>query len=470
MQMITISDKTLIHASSQAEQTLGFREKLEIAKLLDKVKVDVLETPPIGANKVDLLLVKSIASSVKHAIICVPVPLSEDGIAQCFEAVKNAAHKRLQVVIPTSPVQIEYICHKKPPLVLSMITILISACKALCEDVEFVADDATRAIPEFLHQAVEAAISAGATTITLSDDEGSMLPDEFATFITSIKKAVPSIANVKIGVQCSNELHMAVACANAAMGVGATEIKVTSVGECIPDLEAFSHLLRIRGMSCGLSQNLVVTQLQRTVKQIKWIGSTRRSKTTPFDNGVQSPDSPSVFLNSFDDATSVGSAVKKLGYDLNEDDSAKVFEEFVRIAMKKNVGAKELDAIVASVALQVPPTYRLISYVINCGNIIGATAHIELEKDDEILSGLSLGDGSIDAAFLALEQIVGHHYELDDFQISAVTEGREAMGSALIKIRSEGTLYSGKGISTDIIGASIRAYVNALNKIVYEEN
>ena len=162
--------------------------------------------------------------------------------------------------------------------------------------------------------------------------------------------------------------------------------------------------------------------------------------------------------------------ITKLGYNLSDEDLCKVYEEFIRVARKKQVGAKELDAIVASTALQVPPTYKLLSYVINSGNIITSTAHIILEKGGVELSGISTGDGPIDAAFLAVEQIIGHHYELDDFQIIAVTEGKEAMGQALVKLRSGGRLFSGTGISTDIIGASIRAYINALNKIVYEEN
>jgi 2-isopropylmalate synthase len=165
----------------------------------------------------------------------------------------------------------------------------------------------------------------------------------------------------------------------------------------------------------------------------------------------------------------VMAAVAQLGYDLSEEDGVKVFEEFRRVSEKKKVTAKELDAIVASVALQVPPTYRLIQYVINSGNIISASAHIKLEKNGENIEGVCLGDGPIDAAFRAIEQIVGHHYELDDFQIQSVTEGQEAMGSALVRLRNNGKVYAGNGISTDIIGASIRAYISALNKITYEE-
>ena len=141
----------------------------------------------------------------------------------------------------------------------------------------------------------------------------------------------------------------------------------------------------------------------------------------------------------------------------------------MRVAEKKTVGSKELEAIVASTALQIPSTYQLVSYVINNGNIISSSAQITLDKAGALMQGVCIGDGPIDAAFLAIDQIIGRHYELDDFQIQSVTEGKEAMGSALVKLRANGKLYSGNGISTDIIGASIRAYLNAVNKIVYEE-
>ena len=161
---------------------------------------------------------------------------------------------------------------------------------------------------------------------------------------------------------------------------------------------------------------------------------------------------------------------ERLGYDLSEEDGAKVYDAFRLIAAKKDkVGAKELDAIIASAAMQVPPTYKLESYVITSGNTISATAHLKLTKQDKVMEGVSIGDGPIDAAFVAVEQITGQHYELDDFQIQSVTEGREAMGQTVVKLRSGGKVYSGRGISTDIVGASIRAYINALNKIVYEE-
>ena len=176
-------------------------------------------------------------------------------------------------------------------------------------------------------------------------------------------------------------------------------------------------------------------------------------------------------LSENDTIAEVTAAIKKLGYELSEEDNAHVFDEVHKVAAKKKVTMTELDAIVASVALQVPSTYKLKSFVINTGNVITATAHIELTKGTETLSGISIGDGPVDAAFMAIEKIIGHHFDLDDFSIQSLTEGREAVGTSIVKLRSgSGKLYSGKGVSTDIIGGAIKAYINALNKICFEEN
>ena len=153
------------------------------------------------------------------------------------------------------------------------------------------------------------------------------------------------------------------------------------------------------------------------------------------------------------------------------EDAQKVYEAFKQIAAKKEkVSLKELDAIVASSAMQVPSTYKLDTYVVTSGNSISATAHIKLIKNDVTVEGVYIGDGPIDASFQTIEKITGCHYELDDFQLQAVTEGREAMGRTLVKLRAGGKVYSGSGISTDIVGACIRAYINAINKIVHEGN
>ena len=230
-----------------------------------------------------------------------------------------------------------------------------------------------------------------------------------------------------------------------------------------------AKVLSAKGEFYDASCAVNTTVMGRITGQIARMFETARSKTSPFDTGVRE-DEEGLFLTNHDDLSAVMKAAARLGYDLSEEDGAHVFEAFRVIAEKKEkVSARELDAIVASAAMQVPPSFTLESYMVTSGNTVSATASLKLQRQGKSIAGVSLGDGPIDAAFLAIEQITGHHYELDDFQIQSVTEGREAMGQTVVKLRSQGKVYSGRGISTDIVGASILAYINALNKIVYEE-
>lgn len=468
MKKLRIADSTLRQAAKNRSHSLSFKEKIEIAKLLDKLSVDVIELAPIEDAKTDALLTKSICSAVQNSILAFPCELSENGVREAWSAVSKAKKPRLQLVVPTSTVQMEFVCKKKPPLVLSMIDVLVSEAKKFCPDVEFVARDATRSEPEFLRSALKAAVACGATTVTLCDDAGIMTGEEFSAFIKNTVESVPELENVRLGVCCSDEFSFGCACAVSCSCAGATEIKTAVCGENTVSIEAFTHFLSARGSEFSLSTSIKTTMLERIAGQISRIYNAEKSKTTPFETGVAASNQ-SFVLNAYDTPSQVAAAVQSLGYDLSPEENANVFEAFSRISGKKTVTAKELDVIVATAALQVPATYFLESYVVNIGNIITPTAHITLSKDGKSLSGLCAGDGPVDAAFLAIEKITGHHYELDDFQIQAVTEGREAMGSALVRLRSKGKVYAGNGISTDVVGASIRAYVNALNKIAYEE-
>lgn len=473
MQRVSVSDVTLRQQQRRADSALSFKERLEIARALDRLKVDAIELAPIENERVDTLLIKAVASAVRHSVLALPVGLDEAGVDAAWNALREARRPRLQVVVPTSTVQMEYLCHEKPDAVAARITALVGRASALCAQVEFVADDATRSDRAFLCRAVEAACGAGATHVTLCDTAGVMLPNEFGTLIARVREAVPALAERTLLAQCANDLSLAAACSIAAIEAGAQGVKTAVSDDAMLSLSALCGILRARGADLGVETGVRTTELARITKQIDWITHSKRSAGSPFDSGVggaaRGGDDAGRALDGSSSFSEVVAAVKRLGYDLSDEDNGKVFDSFMRNAAKKNVGQKELEAIVASVALQAPPTYTLERYVINSGNVITATAHLTLGKAGGALSGIGLGDGPIDASFLAIEQIVGHHYELDDFQIQAVTEGREAMGSALVRLRSNGRLYSGKGISTDIIGASILAYINALNKIVYEE-
>lgn len=453
---IKIFDRTLC----RDDRTFSFKEKIEIARQLEKLNVDTVEISGIDNVKSDTLLVRTIASFVKKAVLSVAVGSTKQGIDNAVNALSSAAKPRLRIELPVSTVGMEYTCHIKAPKMLELISELVTYAKEKCNDVEFCAIDATRSEEEFLKEVIDTAYSAGANIVTICDTAAEMLPDAFGEFVGGFKKD-----GVTIGVMCDNKNGLAVADAVIAIKKGAKIVKTSVGGSNIP-LETFAAVIKNCGNSCDIQSDIKITEFNRIIKQIGWITDNAKNEkvavnTQAIEDGME--------LDSNDDSDTVLAAVMKLGYDLSEEDAAKVYEEFLRVASKRKVTLTELDAIVATVALQVTPTYKLVNYVVNSSNVITSSAQITLEKDGENLQGISTGDGPIDAAFLALEQIMGTHFELDDFQIQSVTQGKEAMGSALVKLRKEGKLYSGNGISTDIISASIKAYINAVNKIVYEE-
>lgn len=467
MRNIFLSDVTMKQPAEAGGVVFSFREKIELAKLLDKVGVPVIETAPIVNRRTDSLLIKSLASAVRDSVIATPLALTEkDAVEITWSALKEARQARLQVVAPVSTVQMEYICRLKPAAVLEKVQAQVAAAKAVCSEVEFVAEDAGRSEPEFLRKITDAAAAAGASIVTICDTAGNLLPEEFYASVKAVRENLPE--QVRLGVKISNELFLADACAISAVMAGADEVKTAACGDFTASLENLVYILKTRGSEHGVTCSVRDTELRRTINQIRRMGDAKRGKSV-YDSSVH--DESDAVLTIHDDMTAVMKAVAGIGYDLGEEDAVNVYNAFTRIAAKKeSVGIKELDAIVASAALQVPQTYKIQDYVINSGNIITATSHIRLEKDGQILDGVAVGDGPVDASLLAIEQIVGRHFELDDFQVRAVTEGREAMGETIVRLRStDGRIFSGRGISTDIIGSSIRAYVSAVNKIIYEE-
>ena len=458
MKQIQIADTTLC----AEEGVFGFKEKLEIARQLEKLEVDVVEFPEIENSMEDILLVRTASSFVRKAVISVAAGSCEESVKNAIASLSQAEHPRIRIEVPMSAVGMEYIAKKKADAVPAWVAKLVGIAKEKIAEVEFCALDATRSDKEFLLQVICAAKEAGATHLSICDGAAEMLPDDFSSFVSQIA----SKAEIPVAVSCSNKNGLAAASSVLAARGGAVCIKTDVSGICAP-LEVVASTIKNCGRNYGFSANLRQTELNRIAKQILWVTSNAKKEKAAMT--VTGAANDSVYLDSHDDANAVNLAVFKLGYSLSEEDQKKVYEEFLRVAKKKAVGSKELDAIVASVALQVPATYCLASYVVNNGNIISASAQITLTKGEEVLQGVCIGDGPVDAAFRAIDQIIGHHYELDDFQIQSVTEGKEAMGSALVKLRAGGKLYSGNGISTDIIGASIRAYLNAVNKIIYEE-
>lgn len=463
---ISINDVTLRQEGQQPSSTLPFRVKIEVAKLLSRLGVSVIETAPITNGKTDYFLVKSIASAVSGTVVSVPVDiLDPESPARSWDALKSAAKPRLQVAVPVSTVQMEYFCHKKPDGILDLIARNVGACATLCPEVEFVADDFGRSDASFLLKAIQTALDNGAKVITVADAAGNLLEDEFQALVAKVRAIVPE--GVKLGVFCSNDLYLADSCAIAAVRAGADEVKVASMGNRTVSLKRFPRILNAKEELCGAACDVRLTELDHVISQINKLCEVCKNK---IQTSVTRQDDGDIKLSIHDDMGSVLSAISKMGYELNEDDSQKVYDTFVRLASKDEVvGAKEIDAIVASIAFQVPPTYHLESFVINTGNVITPTCNIRLMKGSDRLESVCVGEGPVDAAFLAIDKVLGRSYELDDFQVRSVSEGREAMGETVVRLRHDGRVYSGRGVSKDIVESGVLAYLNAVNKIAYEE-
>ncbi len=461
MRKINVTDITLKVLANDRAHTLLFREKTAIAACADTLGVDAIELAPMKNLREDTIIYKTIAQNVQKSTVAVPVGFSAETAANAWEAVKEAAKPRLQVEVPTSTVQMEYTYHVKADKMLVKIAELTAAAKALCDDVEFVATDATRADEDFILQAAKAAEENGAGIITLCDDAGVSLPAEIATLVSKVKAAV----SIPVYVSVSDKIGMAVAAAVAAIGAGADGLKCTMAGGEALSMGVLSNTIAARGETIGASVGLENTKIHASIEDML-----SKINHAAYESADAVSEKKKILLDEDSSLSDVAHAANVLGYDLSDEDNGKVHKALLQVCEKKgSVGAKEFEALIASTAMQAPSTYHFESYSTSCGNLTTAMSQVTLRCGDELLCGVSTGDGPIDSVFRAIEQSIGYHYELDDFQIQSVTDGKEALGSALVKLRVGGKLYSGNGSSTDIVAASIRAYINALNKIVFEE-
>ena len=468
MKNVFMIDQTLCQATKGGAQALSFREKMEIGKWIAKMHPDMLDAGEIRNEKADAVLLHAIAPELKDIVLGCRCLLNAAAIDVAASALSAAEKPCIILTVPASPVRMEFDGHKKAPAMLEAIAEMTRYAAEKCACVAVCFEDATRAETEFLTAGIQAAAENGAKMVIVQDMVGSLLSDEFSAFVESVKATTPE--NVRLIVGCSNDMDMAVADTVSALLHGADGACAALCSKDCADTAALAHAMHQRGDRLGITCTLNHTELQRAAKHIEKLLTSRKSISSPFAGSMPDEDAGNAVLTTGDDIAKVAAAIKSRGYDLSQEDVKNVSDAVNKLPAHKEVTGRELDAIIASAAMQVPPTYKLVSYHVNCSNIIAPTAHVVLKKDGKELQGLSVGDGPIDAAFLAIEQIAGRHFELDDFQIQSVTEGRGAMGDALVKLRHEGRLYSGKGLSTDILGASISAYINALNKIAYEES
>ncbi len=461
MKKINVTDITLKKLSQEREVSLLFREKSAIANCAANIGVDAIELPAVRSAREDTIIYKTIAQNVQNATLAVPVGFSCENIAVAWECIKAAKNPRLQVELPVSTIQMEYTYHVKQTKMLEKITELIKASKAVCDDVEFSALDATRADEDYLISAVKEAEANGAAIVTLCDDAGVCTPDDIASLVSKVKEAV----NIPVYVQVSDRINMAVACAFSAIKSGADGIKCAMIGKNALLTGYISDAINACGAQIGAEIKLNNTKIHASIDDM-----TSSINHTAYESESEISEKTKILLDADSSVAQVAQAASVLGYELSDSDVGNVHKALRQICEKKSsVGAKEFEALIASSAMQAPSTYHFETYTTTSSNVSNSMSQITLKYNDEIICGVSNGDGPIDSAFRAIEQCIGHHYELDDYQVQSVTEGKEALGSALVRLRNNGKLYSGNGTSTDIVAASIRAYINALNKIVSEE-
>ena len=461
MRKIIISDITLKKISEDRAVSLLFREKSAIANCADKIGADVIEIPAVKSPAEDKIIYKTIAQNVQNATFAIPVGFNPEDVAVAWECIKDAKKPRLQVELPVSTLQMEYTYHVKQAKMLEKISALIKTAREFCDDVEFSALDATRADEDFLIAALKEAEASGANIVTICDNAGTSTPDSIAELVAKVKSAV----SIPVFVQVSDSISMAVASAFFAIKGGADGLKCAMAGKNALLTGEISDAINACGTQIDAEIKLNNTKIHASIEDM--LASISHDA---YEANKSVSEGKKILLDSDSTIDQVAHAATVLGYELSDSDVGNVHKVLKQVCEKKGaVGYKEFEAIIASSAMQAPSTYHFETYTTTSSNMSASMSQVTLKCNDEIICGVSNGDGPIDSVFRAIEQCIGHHYELDDFQVQSVTEGKEALGSALVRLRNNGKLYSGNGTSTDIVAASIRAYINALNKIVFEE-
>lgn len=499
---IKIFDTTLRDGEQSPGCSMNLKEKIEMAQQLERMNVDIIEAGFAAASPGDLHSIQEISKSVKHITVASLARAHKEDIDKAWESLKYAANPRIHIFLATSPIHMEYKLKMTPEEVLETTEKMVSYAKAYCNDIEFSAEDATRSNVDFLVQVFDRAIKAGATTINIPDTVGYTAPDEYYNFLTAIIEKCPSLKTVDISVHCHNDLGLGVANSIAAIKAGATQIECTvnGIGERAGNaaLEEIVMALDTRKDYFNAKTNIDTKQIMRSSNLLSRItgvkvqpnkaivganafahesgihqhGVLNNKQTyeimTPESIGL---DTNKLVLGKHSGRHAFNDKLVQLGYTLTKEELDIAFKKFKDLAdKKKDVFDKDIDALVSGQKFEVPKTFELERYVINSGNSITSTATVRVKKDNESMEEVAVGEGPIDASFKAIEKIVDRNFELDDFSLSSVTEGEDALGDAVIKLKNNGHIYVGRGLSTDIIEASITAYINAVNKIIYEAN
>ncbi|PLX33364.1 MAG: 2-isopropylmalate synthase [Clostridiales bacterium] len=494
---ISIFDTTLRDGEQAPGFSMDLGEKLQVARQLERLGVDVMEAGFARASQGDFEAVKAIAGTVKNAKVASLARTATKDIDAAWDAVKGAESPRIHTFIATSEIHMKYKLKMKPADVIEKAEAMVRYAAARCPDIEFSAEDATRSNPIFLAKIFDRVINAGATVINVPDTVGYAMPDEFFEFIETIRKNMKFDHRAQWSVHCHNDLGLAVANTLAAAKAGVTQFECTvnGIGERAGNaaLEEIIMAASVKKSILDISTNIDSRQIARTSRLISDITgvSVQPNKAVVGKNAfahesgihqhgmlsnsltyeIMTPESvgfkkTKLVLGKHSGKHAFRDRLSDMGIEMDDAEMEKVFVSFKALADKKKTVEKEdIEALVNRHRFRHDERFSLKGFTVQRGFERFSKAEVTIENASGINKELGEGDGPVDAAFNAIEKMTGIRATLKSFSVTAVTEGKDAQGRADIVVEAGGKRYRGRGLSTDIVEASILSYVDAINKI-----
>jgi 2-isopropylmalate synthase len=493
---IKIFDTTLRDGEQVPGAKLNAKQKLEIALQLERLGVDVIEAGFPCSSPGDAQAVKNVAQQVKKSSIAGLARAVQQDIDICWESVRQAVSPRIHVFLGSSDIHVQKKLRMDREKAMNLAVESVKYAKGFCSNVEYSTEDASRTDFEYLCRVIAAVIKVGATTINVPDTVGYAIPDEFGNLIFKLRESVPALDKVTLSVHCHNDLGLAVANSLAAIRNGAQQVECTinGIGERAGNasLEEIVMALRTRPTVFQAHTEIDTKEIYRTSRMVSRlmnipvqpnkaiVGSNAfahssgihqdgilKDRSTyeimkPEDVGIKEH---TMVLTARSGRAAVRHKLKELGFDLEKETFERVFQRFIDVAdRKKEITAKDFSSIVEVEISKVPETYILLSMQIMSGDQTTPLSSVKLKKGDELLTDAAIGNGPVDATFRCIERLIGHQGKLLDYDLKAITTGKDALGEALVRVEIEGRIYSGLGTSPDVIEASARAYLNAFNR------
>jgi 2-isopropylmalate synthase len=494
---IIIFDTTMRDGEQSPGASMNLEEKLRIAQVLEEMGVDVIEAGFPVASRGDFEAVHEIAKTVKGSTVCGLSRAVRGDIELTAEAIRPAKHGRIHTFISTSPLHMQFKLQMQPADVHQAVIDSVRYARRFTDDVEWSCEDGSRTDHDFLCRCVEAAIESGARTINIPDTVGYAVPDEFAALIRMLRDRVPNIDKAVLSVHCHNDLGLAVANSLAAVQAGARQVECTvnGLGERAGNaaMEEIVMALRTRHDRMPFTTGIRTEQIMRASRLVSAITGfvVQPNKAIVGDNAfahesgihqdgmlkhsetyeIMRPESVGLIksklvLGKHSGKHAFGEKLKELGYDLGDNALADVFRRFKDLAdLKKEIFEEDLIALVDDEVLRVNDRINLISLAIECGTR-KPRAMLQLNIDGEARGCEETGDGPVDAAFRCVKRLVPSEAGLQLFQVHAVTGGTDAQAEVTVRLEEHGRTVNGRGADTDTIVAAVKAYLNALNKLL----